>query len=319
MRGETFLEKFGLIDEKYIEESEGRGALRASEAVIRNKKKYRSAVVIAACFLLVLTVVALPFLNREEAPIPPVTDETEDIADGTGDTDVDYPEPDIYDGISYSSLELSDTGLEPSLSELMGGSAMLAGFTEEDLVITTAVIEGRVVDVRPKHYDFITDYDKFGDGSRTHYFENSVVYDVEVERVYKGDITVGEIFTVEVRVIAPRYAFYLKEDHSYVIPVTVVDENWYHANGNIVEGSVERDSMYSILYQYHHQPPIERTEDGYYLFSDDWTTLAASENAYRVTMDIPFDEYKARYNDKMMIIDGVSFEKLFERILIENS
>lgn len=317
MRGEIFLEKFGLIDEKYIEEAEGRGALRASEAVIRSKKKYRSAVVIAACFLLALTVAVLPFLKNEEAPVPAITDETEDTADETGDTDIDYSEPVVYDGIPYSSLDLSDTGLEPSLSGLMGGSAMLAEFTEEDLVITTAVIEGRVVDVRPKHYDFITDYDKFGDGSRTRYLPNSVVYDIEVERVYKGDITVGEIFTVEVNVIAPRYSFYLKEDHSYVIPITVVNENWHNANGNIVEGSAERDSMYSILYQYH--PPVERTEDGYYLFSDDWTTLAASENAYRVTMDIPFDEHKARYNDKMMIIDGVSFEELFERILTENS
>lgn len=47
--------------------------------------------------------------------------------------------------------------------------------------------------------------------------------------------------------------------------------------------------------------------------------LAASENAYRVTMDIPFDNDKSYFNDKMMIIDGVNFEKLFMQILEENT
>ena len=298
MRGDNFLEKFGLIDEKYIEEAEEK----------TKRKNIKTPILIAACFMLVLMLAALPLFKKEETPptVDPVPDETEEA-------DISYAPPAIYDGIPYSELNISDIGPDAALDELVGGSAMLAGFFEEELLDITAVIEGRVTDVRTKRYEIITDYDKFGDGSRTHFFENSVVYDIEVEKVYKGEVSEGEIFTVEVRVIAPRYTFYLKEGHSYVIPVTTVGDDWGSWHGNIVEGSAERDSIYSILYPFH--PQIERTEDGYYFFSDDWTTLASADTAVKVTMDIPYDYYRSRFNDMMMLIDGESFEKILEDIL----
>ena len=305
MRGSEFIEKFGLIDEKYIEEAEEK----------TTRKNIRIPILIAACFMLVLLVAALPFFIKEAQQ--PDVPKVHTAVDTTERPEVTYTPSRVYDGIPYSELDISDTELDPALNDLVGGSAMLADFVEEDLVHATAVIEGRVVGVRTKLYNILTDHDKFGDGCGTRYFENSVVYDIEVEKVYMGKIDADEIFTVEVRVVAPRYTFHLKEGHSYVIPVRKVDEEWGFWQGNVVEGSTERDSMNSILYSYH--PQIERTEDGYYIFSDDWTTLASSEAALRVTMDVPYDKYKQSYNDKMMLIDSVNFEKCLEEILAKYS
>ncbi len=298
MRGEIFLEKFGLIDQKYIEESE------------EKKKNIRAPILIAACLVLVLLIAALPFFKQDEAVVPPL--DTEAL---TEEADINYTPYTVYDGMPYSDLNISGTGYEAGILDIPGGSADIAAFDENDIDDDMAVIEGTVKDVRLKRYDIITDFDKFGDGGGTHFIEYSVVYELEVEKVYKGDITKeGETFILEDRVIAPRNTFYLKEDHRYVIPVTETGEHWGYWHGNIVEGSTERDSMYYNPYRYH--PQIERTEDGYYLFSDDWETLASSEKAVRVTMDIPFDYgYQIYFNDRMMLIDGESFKELLEKIL----
>lgn len=305
MRGEEFLDKFGLIDQKYIEEAQEK----------TRRKNIRTPILIAACFLLILTVAALPFFRNDKTPN---VIQAENLVDTSELPDITYTLSPVYDGIPYSELDICDTDLDPSLSELMGGSAMLIDFCEDDLSLNTAVIEGKVVNVRTKFYNILTDYDKFGDGYGTRFFENSVIYDIEVEKIYNGKVTVGEVFTVETTVTVPRQTFFLKEGHSYVISIMEVGEDWGYWHGNVIEGSTERDSMYSVIYQCHHQPPIERTEDGYYLFCDRWTTLAESENAYRVTMDIPFDNDKSYFNDKMMIIDSVNFEKLFMQILEKN-
>ena len=302
MRGEKLLEKFGLIDEKYIEEAEEK----------RVRKNIRAPILIAACFLLVLAVAALPFFKKEETTVHHLVD------DDTLPTVTYIPSP-VYDGIPYSELDIRDTGLNPELEEAESYVDMdIAPFEEKFISDTVAVIEGRVKDVRVNHYEFATDHDKFKDGGKTVYRWDTVIYEIEVEKIYKGELGTQTVI-IEDTLLFEDGTFYLKEDHRYVIPVVYSHEDVAYGlwHGNVTEGSAKRESLYHSMYPY--CPPVEVTEDYYYLFPDVWTTFAASENAYRVTMDIPFDGDKSYYNDRMMIIDGVSFEKLFERILTENS
>ncbi|MBQ4562167.1 MAG: hypothetical protein IJA55_07590 [Clostridia bacterium] len=302
MRGEDFLEKFGLIDEKFIEEAEEK----------KTKKNIRIPILIAACFVLVLLVAALPFFKKETPPpIEPMVDDTEL-------PDITYTPSPVYDGIPYSELDIPDTGLAPGLEDVKGiMMADIAPFYEEYLEDCVAVVEGRVKDVRIKHYDFATDYDKFRDGGKTIYRWDTVIYEIEVERIYKGELGI-ETMIIEDTILFDQM-FYMKEGHRYVISVIQTTGDVGHGlwQGNVIEGSAKRESIYHSMYPY--CPPIEVTEDGYYLFHNRWTTLAASEAAVKVTMDIPFESEQAYFNDKMMLIDSVNFEKLFETILTKYS
>ncbi len=298
MRGEDFLEKFGLIDEKFIEEAEEK----------KTKKNIRIPIFIAACFVLVLLVAALPFFEKDDLPA------VEHMADDTDLPEITYTPSPVYEGIPYSELDISDTGLDPELEDANGiMMADIAPFYEEYILDAVAVVEGRVKDVRIKHYDFATDYDKFREGGKTIYRWDTVIYEIEVEKIYKGELGIDTMI-IEDTILFDQM-FYLKEGHRYVIPVVTADDNVAHGlwQGKVTEGSAKRESIYNSLYSY--CPPIECTKDSYYLFPNVWTTLASSDAAVRVTMDIPYDADHAYYNDKMMLIDSVNFEKLFETIL----
>ncbi|MBQ4602012.1 MAG: hypothetical protein IJB24_04040 [Clostridia bacterium] len=298
MRGEDFLEKFGLIDEKFIEEAEEK----------KTKKNIRIPILIAACFVLVLLVAALPFFEKDDLPA------VEHMADDTDLPEITYTPSPVYEGIPYSELDISDTGLDPELEDANGiMMADIAPFYEEYILDAVAVVEGRVKDVRIKHYDFATDYDKFREGGKTIYRWDTVIYEIEVEKIYKGELGINTMI-IEDTILFDQM-FYLKEGHRYVIPVIQTTGDVGHGmwQGNVIEGSAKRESIYHSIHPY--IPPIELTEDGYYLFCDRWTTLASSENAYRVTMDVPFGAENSYFNDKMMLIDSVNFEKLLEEIL----
>ncbi len=301
MRGEKFLEKFGLIDEKFIEEAEEK----------KTKKNIRIPILIAACFVLVLLVAALPFFKKEPPSDP---NEIYNAVDTTERPEITYTPSQVYDGIPYSALDISDTGLDPELKDAAGiMTADIAPFYEEYLVDCVAVVEGRVKDVRIKNYEYTTDYDKFKEGGSTRYLWDTVIYEIEVEKIYKGELGT-ETLIIEDTILFDSM-FYLKKDHRYVIPVIQTSEDVAYGlwQGNITEGSNKKESIYSSLYSYH--PQIERTEDGYYIFPDDWSTLASCGTALKVTMDVEFGCGTVYFKDKMMLIDSVNFEKLFEDIL----
>ncbi|MBR4881569.1 MAG: hypothetical protein IKU19_06515 [Clostridia bacterium] len=254
---------------------------------------------------------AIPFFKKET---PPDTDKIHNAVDTTEQADITYTPSQIYDGIPYSALEISDTELDPGLEGIYGAmTADIASFYEEYIADAVAVVEGRVKNVRIKNYEYTTDYDKFKEGGSTRYLWDTVVYEIEVEKIYKGELGT-EIFIVEDTILFDSM-FYLKEGHRYVVSVIQTTEDVAYGlwQGNITEGSNKKESIYSSLYPYH--PGIEITEDGYYLFPDDWTTLASSDEAVKVTMDEPFGCGTVYFKDKMMLIDSVNFEKLFEDIL----
>lgn len=301
MRGERFLEKFSLIDEKFIEEAEEKPA----------KKSIKIPIIIAACFMLVLLAAALPFLKKET---PPSNLKVHNAVDTTELPVITYTPSPVYDGIPYSELNISDTGYDSELDNVDGiVMADIAPFYEEYVADCVAVVKGRVKDVRLKQYEFTTDFDKFKTGNGTLHRWNTVIYEIEVEEIYKGKLDT-EVLTIEDTILFDQM-FYLKQGHRYVIPLVTADDNVAHGlwQGKITEGSAKRESVYHSSYPY--CPPIECTKDGYYLFPNVWTTLAYSDDAVRVTMDIPYDAVHAYYNDKMMLIDSVNFEKLFEEIL----
>ncbi|MBR6515062.1 MAG: hypothetical protein IKT46_09560 [Clostridia bacterium] len=301
MRGENFLEKFGLIDEKFIEESEEK----------TKRKNIKIPILIAACFVLILLVAALPFFKRET---PHDANKVHNAVDTTERDDITYTPSQVYDGIPYSSLNISDTELAPELKGIYGAmTGDIAPFYEEYIADAAAVVEGRVTDVRIKNYEYTTDYDKFKEGGSTRYLWDTVVYEIEVEKIYKGELGI-ETLVIEDTILFDSM-FYLKEGHRYVLPLTQTTEDVAYGlwQGNITEGSNKKESIYSSLYPYH--PGIEITEDGYYLFPDDWTTLASSDIAVKVTMDEPFGCGTVYFYEKMMLIDSVNFEKLFEKIL----
>ncbi len=304
MRGEEFLDKFGLIDQKFIEEAQEK----------KTRKNTKSPILIAACFVLVLVIAALPFFKKDKTP---EVENIEHLVDTTELPEITYTPSPVYDGMPYSMLEISETGLDPELEDI-GGIMMadIAPFYEESVSDAVAVIEGRVKDVRIKHYDFATDYDKFKEGGKTIHRWSTVIYEIEVKKIYKGELGIDTII-IEDTILFDQM-FYLKSGHRYVIPIAHAYEEVAHGlwQGNVIEGSEKRESIYHSIYPY--MPPIELTEDGYYLFPDTWPTLASSEAAVKVTMDIPFDADHAFFNDKMMLIDSVNFEKLFIQILEEN-
>lgn len=68
-------------------------------------------------------------------------------------------------------------------------------------------------------------------------------------------------------------------------------------------GDISRESIYSTIYPYH--PQIEVTADGWYIVSNDWSTLI-SKDAVKIDMDtMESDNY---FYDKMYLIDKESFE-----------
>lgn len=302
MRGKDFLENFELIDQKFIEEAEEK----------KTKKNIKIPILIAACFMIVLLVAALPFFRKETPP------QVGSMVDTTERPQITYTPSPVYDGIPYSELDISDTGFDPALGDVKGFVSLdPVPFQEKYVADCIAVVEGRIKDVRTKHYEFATDYDKFRDGGKTIYRWDTVIYEIEVEKIYKGELGT-ETLIIEEGVFLGSI-FCLKEDHRYVIPViqTSDDVSGGLYQGNIIEGSNKKESSYCSLYS--GEAPIEITEDGYYLFSDIWTTLAACEESVTVTMDIPYDADYAYYNNKMMLIDSVNFEKLFEEILAKYS
>lgn len=301
MRGEKFLEKFGLIDEKFIEESEEK----------TKRKNIKIPILIAACFLLVLLVAAIPFFKRET---PHDANKVHNAVDTTERPDITYTPSQVYDGIPYSSLDISDIGLDPELEDADGVvMADIAPFYEEYIADAEVVVEGKVKNVRLKQYEFTTDFDKFNTGSGTLHRWNTVIYEMEVEKIYKGELGT-ETLVIEDTILFDSM-FYLKEGHRYVLPLTQTTEDVAYGlwQGNVTEGSNKKESVYSSLYPYH--PQIEITEDGYYLFPDDWTTLTSSDTAVKVTMDEPFGCGTVYFYEKMMLIDSVNFEKIFEEIL----
>ena len=178
MRGDKLLEKIALTDPKYIEEAEEK----------RIRKKIKTPVFIAACFLLILTVAALPLFKSNETQKPPTAaSTTDDLTAKTPDshsTDTTYTpkEPELYEGIPYSALDISDTGLDPALDDIGCYSiGDVAAFKEEYVIDCEIIVECTVKDVRVKHYEFVTDYDKFQSGGTTRYKSDSVIYEIEIE------------------------------------------------------------------------------------------------------------------------------------------
>lgn len=313
MKKKDFLDKMELIDLKYIEESE--------TAARRSK---RSAPLIAAVLLLCTLIIAIPLATNKKQPSDaPPAENTETVgaaliqAPETKENDDIPTEPYPYSSeVSFSEIKLPpDDDFTPSESTTQGSATGdIAPFYEE-FTADCDFIEGKVVNIYEKHYEYTVISHKFKEGDRAVCNTDSVIYEFEISRVWRGDFNAGETILIEDMQLFCDTQFYMQKGHSYLIPIRNAGERIaiLSLNADTAEGETERQTPYTTEYPYH--PQIEITLDGYYLFPDEWTTLAEpSEELIKVT-DAEFDQGTLWYKDKMVLLDPDTFEIRIKKLL----
>ncbi len=219
----------------------------------------------------------------------------------------------------YSELVGTDNAADKDICAQFAKSAVdLAAFSESMLEECAAVIEGEIVNIHLKNYTFTTAEDKFNNGGTLNYNVFTVVYEIKVAKVWYGELTVGDIVTVEDQSFFADEVMAIKNGHSYVIPIYEAgNEIWSFNHKELLSGDIQRDSIYSTVYPYH--PQIEAVADGY-IVSTDWETLTGGEKS-EIIIDIELGENGDFYKDKMMFIPTEAFSEqmgiLIERIFTE--
>ncbi|MBE6685843.1 MAG: hypothetical protein E7591_01270 [Ruminococcaceae bacterium] len=219
--------------------------------------------------------------------------------------------------VSYSDLSFygENKAFIPSESTTQGlATGDIAPFYES-FTKDCAFIEGRVTSLYEKTYEYSVRSSKFSENDRAYCYTVSVIYEFEIERVWSGDFTAGEKILIEDMQLFCGEQFYMNKGHKYLIPIRDVGEDIaiLALNADTAEGETKRQTPYSTEYPYH--PQIEKTADGYYFFSDDWTTLA-SEKAIKVE-NVDFEYGSVYYRDKMLLLDSKSFEENIKKMLLQ--
>lgn len=188
--------------------------------------------------------------------------------------------------VNYSSLNLPIGQIDADVIMQYGSSSAavdIAAFDESMLSDCCAVLEGEITDMYVKHYNYDTYHDKFGEKEQYHNMSSSVVYELEVDKVWYGDkFLPGTSVLVEDTFYLTDSYFSLKIGCSYVIPIYSSGETIYLRTEEYAGGDITKDSSYSTLYPHH--PQIEVTMDGNYVVTDDWKTLCSGD-AIEINMD----------------------------------
>lgn len=314
MKKKDLLDKMELIDPKYIEESEK-----------MTRKPKRIVALIAAAILLSALTIAIPLSINEKQPShtpsasavqePYGTESTQ--APESNESDAIPTEPYPYDfEVSFSEIRLPPKDdFIPSESTTQGLAVGDIAPFYESFTEDCDFIEGKVINVYEKHYEYTVISHKFKEGDRAYCYTDSVIYEFEISRVWRGNFTAGETILIEDMQLFCNTQFYMQKGHSYLIPIRDAGEDIaiLALNSHTAEGETKRQTPYATEYPYH--PQIEITLDGYYFFPDEWTTLAEPcEELIKVT-DAEFNRGTAWYKDKMVLLDPDTFEARMKKLL----
>lgn len=209
--------------------------------------------------------------------------------------------------VYYSSLRLADGVLNEEALAVAGSSTMdITSFDESMLSQDHCcmIIEGTVTDLYVKHYAYDIYSDKFEENGILHGRTDTVVYEVAVDKTWYGkDVSGGTILIEDISYfIEPILA--VNEGRRYVLPIYEHGDTIWTFGHEYAGGDITRETVYSTIYPFH--PQIEVTNDGWYVVSEDWTTLT-SKNVREIIMDtLDDDDF---WKDKMYLVDEKTFEE----------
>ncbi|MGN0339794.1 MAG: hypothetical protein ACI4D0_04785 [Lachnospira sp.] len=277
---EKIIDSIGRIDDDLIE----------SVDALRQKKHTRIVWLklgVAVCLcVLACVVIAAPEIILQENP-----------ESGTSPVK-QYTSP-----VNYSDLLIPertyDTGSSTaSLSDI-------TSFDESALESDNCsmIVEGTITNVYTKHYKYDIYDDKFEKNGVLHAAKDTVVYELLISKTWYGRDVSGETILVEDVTYFLDNIYPVVKGGKYVLPLYEYGDTLRTIH-EWAGGDISRESRYSTIYPYH--PQIEVTKDGWYIVSNDWTTLI-SQDAVKIDMDtMESDNY---YYDKMYLIDKESFER----------
>ena len=211
----------------------------------------------------------------------------------------------ITSPIYYSNLMFSEGELNVEAFSLSGNSDVLpfdeSVLTQDECCL---IIEGTIVNLYVKHYDYDIYYDKFGENDVTHVRADTVVYEIAVDKTWLGEDISGETIIVEDTAYFAEPILAVKTGRRYVLPLYEYGETIWTLGHEYAGGDITRESRYSTVYPYH--PQIEVTDDGFYIIPQGWTTLT-SQKAREIIMN-DLDEEYSNYQDKMYLVESDTFE-----------
>lgn len=255
---------------------------------------------IAACFV-ALFVFSLVTINSEnEVPTQ--------SAQHTTNTDGNYVYSDLVDTNTPAGESLSGVyNMSPYIGKIC--------FNEELLLSSdcTAIVEAMVKDVRLKEYVIVSECDKFGKNGTLTEIVNSLVCQLDITKVWYGDLKENQTVTVEAQLFYFDEALCIKEGHRYILPLCDSGDkiSGFASSGPIISGDLTRESNLDIIYAM--QPQIEAV-DGGYVFNSLWNTLICDE-CVKVTVDLELGEEAEFYKDKMYFASSDVFARRMEMLI----
>lgn len=231
-----------------------------------------------------------------------------------------------YSPIAYKDLALPKANVIPGGGDMTygsGGASADIGTFDERLLsgdgISTSccgILEGKILQIYPKEYAVDFYDDKFGEVQLFHGKAYSVVYEMEIEKVWYGDdFAAGQTLLVEDEYFQLDPLASLIEGRTYVIPIYEAGDQIGEAVYSVHElapGDFTRDSIYSTVYPYH--PQITKTEDGNYLVTSDWQTLTTDPCREIIADEDDFEPY---YQDKLRLVYGDDFAERLHLLVQE--
>lgn len=254
---------------------------------------------IAACFVALL-VSGIVVLNSENQ-VPT------QAAEHTTNVDGNYVYSDLVDINTPADESLSGYDMSSYINKIC--------FNEELLVYSdcSAIVEAVIKDVRLKEYVIVTECDKFDKNGILTEKVNSLVCELEITKVWYGDIKENQTVTVETQLFSFDESICIKEGHRYILPL--YDEgdeiSGFASSGPIISGELTRETNLAIIYAM--QPQIESV-DGGYVFNSLWESLVCDE-CIKVEMDMELGEEAEFYRDKMLYLPEKIFNERFQTVV----
>jgi len=303
MRAENLLEAIGEIQDEAIR-----------DARIQRKPKVRKWVKPAFCAACLCLMAITAFAISHMYISKPMENGYVDAQEGGSLPELQKTKyelsPVYYNDLKLSGGEQNEEALGLSESAMMDIKAFDESMLSQDKCCM--IIEGNVVNLYVKHYAYDVYSDKFEKNGILHGRTDTVVYEIAVDKTWYGEDVSGTTILVEDTSYFTEPIFSVKKGMRYVVPLYQYGESIWTGVNEYAGGDITRDSCYSTIYPYH--PQIEVTDDGFYLISQDWTTLTA-KNTRKVIIDML--EKENYYQDKMCLVDGDTFAEQME-VLVNN-
>ena len=215
----------------------------------------------------------------------------------------------------YSEM-VDENGLDESLKGYQLSAYIDKMCFNEDLLVYSdciAIVEAVVKDVQLKEYVIVSECDKFDKNGTLTEIVNSLVCQLDITRVWYGDLKENQTVTVEVQLFSFDEVMCIKEGHRYVLPLCDSGDkiSGFASSGPIISGDLTRESNLDIIYAM--QPQIEKVNGGY-IFNSLWESLVCDE-CIKVEMDMALGEEAEFYRDKMMFLPEEVFCERFHTVV----